>query len=62
MLHAITQQFLTYTIYLYTYAEIHLCRPGQMQICGKVQAMSGTYGASGDTSDTNTGHGLMKNE
>ena len=53
-IRAITLQFLTYTVYLcseYTYADLVKC-------CGKVRAMSDTCGASGNTSDTNTKHGL----
>ena len=47
-----------YTVYLCS--EIHLCRSGQRQNCGKVRTMSDTFGASGNTSDTNTKHGLQE--
>ena len=47
-IHGITQHN------LYLCSEIHLSRPGKMQNCGKVQAMNATYGASGNTSNTNT--------
>ena len=39
----------------YTYADLV-----KRQSCGQVQAMSDTCGASGNTSDTNTNHGLQE--